>query len=235
MTENRDLSHITATETEKTKPIYEAVIVLGKNLNLLGKPRARAGTKDVLSAESKMSALAALQMYKSGQTQKIIFSGGKTSGPEWNSEAASMRSYIFARANVMGLKIPEDHIILEEKSFDTATNAREVAKLLGIDDLNSQDAGTGRTDNQKLALITTANHLPRASRLFEAYGIKTHGIRTEEILKTRSQRHHKLGERYKKDLLTLIDGAKETILNFLLKFDPKGEALQKATKHRTTN
>jgi len=35
--------------------------------------------------------------------------------------------------------------------------------------------------------------------------------------------------------LTLIDGAKETILNFLLKFDPKGEALQKATKHRTTN
>src|SRR3989344_8674373 len=92
---------------------FEAVIVLDRIW--------RPGKKDSpewghhLSVDGKMRALAAVEMYKAGLVDKIIFTGGKASGKEYPSDAESMRAYFLKKYP----DIPEGKIVLEEESLNT--------------------------------------------------------------------------------------------------------------------
>lgn len=142
--------------SENDKPRFDAVVALGKNWrrNLSGvtrqefthlvrdesgkplidwenNPLTNKSYRIYLSLESKMTALAAGQMYVEGKAGKIIFSTGETAGkdPEGNpypTEAEEMKRFmrIFFPKDV----IPESAIELESQSFDTAGNAEEVKK-----------------------------------------------------------------------------------------------------------
>ena len=106
-----------------------------------------------LSPESKITALAAGVLYKEEIGEKIIFSGGHTKGPTRESEARKMQELIRNKFP----DIPEEDILMEETSLDTAGNAFAVKKVL--------------PENSKVILLSFAYHLPRARRIFKNFGI----------------------------------------------------------------
>ena len=96
-----------------------AVVALGKNWK-----RSPFGP----SLESRMNALAAAHLVSTGAGDLLIFSGGRTAGPDRPSEARAM--YAYMRRFFSEEQIPEEAVILEETSIDTAANAEHVHDIL---------------------------------------------------------------------------------------------------------
>lgn len=94
---------------------YDAILVLGRGIY-----------KDNSIPESAKSTIKkAVELYNSGQTDKIIFSGKWTYTLDYtppNTEAGAMANY----AETLGL--PEKAILLEEDSYTTVTNAYNIKK-----------------------------------------------------------------------------------------------------------
>ena len=83
------------------------------------------------------------QIRETGKVPRFVVSGGQ--GPdEVQSEAASMRDYLIEKG------IPEDRILVEDKSTDTAENMRFSQKII-------EEAGRG-----EVAFFTTNYHVFRA-------------------------------------------------------------------------
>jgi uncharacterized SAM-binding protein YcdF (DUF218 family) len=89
-----------------------------------------------------------VRLYLSHPGSKMVFTGGK--GAKTQSSAAT------AALVAESLGVPASDIVLVDRPRDTEQEAVEVAKLVG---------------KQPFALVTSANHLPRAMRFFEAQGL----------------------------------------------------------------
>src|ERR1035437_5834978 len=201
-----------ATLEHEHQPEFGAVIALGKNwrLPITGGPRID------LSLESKMTALAAGQMYKDGKVGKIIFSTGKTAGKDSNgndypTEAAEMNR--FMRIFFPLDEIPVEDVIVEAESFDTAGNAQEVKQILQKENIKNP------------ALLTVGFHLPRSKKLFANYGV---GIRkafsSEDVLKGRNPHYEKFLSDYFWSTRHIKELGKESIgVGLVYTIDPKGE------------
>ena len=164
---------------------YTALIALGKGRNGYG-----------LTLESKMTALAAGELYKRHMSGKIIFAGGKTSGDNHNSEAKDMASYLRKHRP----DIPQSDIILEENSIDTLENARNVRPILE----------THKFSN--LTLITLNYHIPRAERIFAENGIPTFPYSTELLIGEISCHHSHFAKKYMSSLRRKLKVAKESLV-----------------------
>ena len=98
----------------------------------------------------------------------IIFSWGKTRGPDHSSEAQQMVHYF--KSIWKPERLSEFHnILLEDESFDTEQNAICVKNLLN-------------STNQKIYLITSKLKLPRALDVFERHWFDVIGIAAEKII-----------------------------------------------------
>jgi len=207
---------------EKKKPQFDAVVALGKNWRL-----PVDGMRIYLSIESKMTALAAGELYTQGKVGKIIFSTGETAGenPEgspYPTEAEEMKR--FMRIFFPEEEIPESAIELETHSFDTAGNAEEVKKIAERENLS------------KIALLTVGFHLERSMRFFESYGVNPKkGFASEQILRRRSKHYRKfLREYHESDRFQDLEGL-ESKVNMISKIDRKGKVIRlvtKVTRHR---
>lgn len=144
-----------------------------------------------------------LYLQSKGRMKEIIFSGGKTSGPEWNSEAQSMASYLKRHYP----EIPQEILVLEETSFDTASNVQELKKLL--EPVRRQDP-TG-----KVGLLTSTSHSKRAGNHMREANFGFENFEIEKVLATISPHHQKFVNNYANSQLTKIDEAKEILLRFL--------------------
>lgn len=149
----------------------EAIVILGGGL--------QEGYKDSLRTpwETRLRVLAAVDYYcnciSNNNSPVIIISGGlkKDKDGVAYTEASVMKKEL-----MNDYSIPEDRIIIDEESFDTATNAEEVSQRLA-------DLGFG--EKQRVTLITNVYHLNRAERLFKKrYGFpkSIHGIGAEEYI-----------------------------------------------------
>lgn len=211
-------------EQEPNPKEIEALIVLGKNKGMTrGNPTPNPNTKDVLSMESKMAALAAgwLYLQSQGRMKKIIFSGGKTSGSNWSSEALSMANYLKRHYP----EIPPEALILEESSLDTASNALELKKLL--EPVREQDP------SGKVGLLTASSHLKRASSHMRAANLEFENFEIEKVLTKISPRHQKFVEAYLQSPLTKIDEAKEILIRFLEQNSLGRQAIRHFAKRRS--
>ena len=96
----------------------------------------------------------ALELYKSGKIKKILITGG--SGQFMLS--GEPREAPHTKAFLLKIGIPESDIIIESQSRNTYENAAYTQQLL-------KERGL---QDQRLLLITSAWHMPRAIRCFEA-------------------------------------------------------------------
>lgn len=197
---------------------YDAVIALGKNWRL-----PIEGKRIYLSIESKMTALAAAELYISGQVGKIIFSTGETAGRDsggnyYSTEAEEMKR--FMRIFFTEDEIPENVIELETNSFDTAGNAEEVGKILQKEKL------------RKLALVTVGTHLPRAKKLFADYKVPiAKSFSSEGVLRQRNPHYEKFLHEYFWSTRHLKEVGKEAIgVGLAYTVDPKGKLLRRITR-----
>lgn len=170
---------------------------------VLGKEFRKFNGKPVLSMEAKMTALAAGELYKCGSTNMLIFSGGKTAGPEYPSEAEAMADYCRKRYDIL----PEA-IIIEDVSFDTIANARMVRDIL-------------RKNGWKSPFLISRNyHLDRAWEIFFREGVAAIALSAETIIEHRSLRHSLLANAYRSSFYYRLVRVKEFILRFQLAIDP---------------
>ncbi len=95
---------------------------------------------------------AAVELYRSGRAQKVLFSGDNRF-PDYN-EPAKMREY------ALGLGLPDEAIVLDyagRRTYDTCYRARDIFGL------------------REVVLVTQRYHLPRALYICEHLGVDAVG------------------------------------------------------------
>jgi uncharacterized SAM-binding protein YcdF (DUF218 family) len=132
-----------------------------------------------------MTALAAGELYKNKKTAKIIFSGGKTGGENFPSEAAAMRAFMKKAFP----EIPDSDIFLEENSKNTQENAEELKKI------------TESFNQKNIAILTVDFHTKRSKEIFERENMKFETLSSENILLDRSEHYKKLIDDFHSSML----------------------------------
>jgi uncharacterized SAM-binding protein YcdF (DUF218 family) len=128
---------------------YEAIVVLGGGIAPASPPYTM---EPELTNASDRIWLAA-RMFKAGAAPRIIVSGGsfiEQQGGPATTEAEAMRRFL------LDLGVPNDAIVSEGKALNTIENIRNVRELV--------KAG-------RIAIITSAFHVPRATRLASRGGL----------------------------------------------------------------
>ena len=128
-------------------PTVDAIVMLGGDVGLPLFPR-------VLSEIRGNRALHTLRLYQAGKAKLIFISGGNAF-PQQEVHAES--TYIAALLKQWGVSV--DSIIVESKSRNTHENAKEINKLMEIRGFD------------KVLLVTSAFHMPRALATFRTVGI----------------------------------------------------------------
>ncbi len=101
----------------------------------------------------------AAKLYQEGTVKTLLLSGGTIS---WLDDGANEEAYTPAQGMkelVMMMGVPESAIGLENYSQNTLENAEYCARILR------------KTGVKKIILITSAMHMPRSVKLFEAQGL----------------------------------------------------------------
>lgn len=127
----------------------DAIVVLGSGIRDKGTLRP---TVD-LSDDSRHQTICGADLYRQGHAPKLVITGGDTSifgsGPR---EATAMKDW------AMRLGVPSQAIVTEDRSRTTYENAARSKQLLG--------------DRTSILLVTSANHIPRATALFKKQGFR---------------------------------------------------------------
>jgi uncharacterized SAM-binding protein YcdF (DUF218 family) len=124
---------------------YDAIVVLGGSIG----PAAPPLRPDPELFDSSDRVWHAARLFHRGVAPRIIVSGGSYlveagQAPPTQTEAMAMRQFLVA------LGVPEDRIVMEGRSLNTIGNMRETRALVGT---------------ARIALVTSAYHMPRALRL----------------------------------------------------------------------
>ena len=212
-------------------PQVDAIVALGKNWARKSEWKPRADGKPRrnplrLSMESKLTALAAGQLYTEGKAGCIIFSTGNTAGIDnqtginYPTEAKAMAEYMKIRYP----QISDKKIILEERSFDTAGNAEEVAKIV-------KESFYARLPIKEVAVLTVGFHGGSSRALFENYGLPLKEIyASEDIVGRISPRHNAFVEKYVHSQRYLVRAVLEFPRMVLVNtFDRRGKLLRRVT------
>jgi uncharacterized SAM-binding protein YcdF (DUF218 family) len=171
-------------EIRQERPL-RAVAALGKNWRLPIDPHDPAPR---LSIESAETTLAAAEKIIRGEADVVVFLTGKTAGeytpspiesaliqPPFERPGESTQMRNFLRRFYTEEQIPEERIILDPTSFDTAGNADEFKKISADPDLK-----IGEFD-----LLTVGYHLRRAKRIFKSWGLKYENAEKSEAVLAR--------------------------------------------------
>ncbi|HJL15348.1 MAG TPA: YdcF family protein [Sandaracinaceae bacterium LLY-WYZ-13_1] len=116
---------------------FDAIVVLGCKVVRGGRP----------STSLARRAGHAARLWHEGRAPTLVLTGGVGHHPP--SEAA-----VAARV-ARALDVPEDALVLEERSTSTEENAREAARLVG--------------DDRRVLVVTDAYHAFRAERVFRRH------------------------------------------------------------------
>lgn len=128
---------------------YDAIVVLGGGIS----PAAPPYTTEPELNDASDRIWQAARMFKAGAAPRIIVSGGsfvEQQGGAATTEAEAMRRFL------LDLGIPGDAIVSDGKSLNTIENMRNVRELV---------------KGGRLAIITSAFHVPRAAKLAKRAGL----------------------------------------------------------------
>lgn len=102
------------------------------------------------------------RLYKQGIAPKIIISGGRSPGMELRSDVQTEAQAM--RLLLIDLGVPEQALILEDASRTTRENAEKTKALIG---------------DRRIALVTSAFHMPRSVKTFERAGLTVDAYPTD--------------------------------------------------------
>lgn len=128
---------------------YEAIVVLGGGIA----PAAPPHTTEPELTEGSDRIWQAARLYRAGVAPKIIVSGGsfieRQGGPA-TTEAEAMRRFL------LDLGVPDEAIVSEGKSLNTIENIDNVREMV---------------KGGRVAIVTSAYHVPRAAELASKGGL----------------------------------------------------------------
>ncbi len=154
---------------QENMPKVEAIVILGGATRNNEPPRILPDLND-----HGDRLLYGAKLYKDRVASQIILTGGRIKwyGGE-SSEAESMATIL----ELMG--VPRSAMILESKSLNTHENAiftQEILKKQGI---------------KRIALVTSATHMPRSLAIFRKQGIDAIAAPTDYIISDRNLQEHR--------------------------------------------
>ncbi len=178
---------------------FDTIVALGKNWKKYP-PKGSSDFNLELSEESKITVLAAGELYLTKVAPMIIFSSGKTAGQRFPSEASKMYEYMKSKYP----EIPDDGVVLEERSLTTFENAKEVKSLMRAMNRNTA------------ALLTIGFHLPRAVKVFRDHRMDVSGFASERVLTENSEKYKAFVGRYLSSRSHVWEAVKEWLWRSLL-------------------
>jgi len=131
-------------------PNKDVAIVLGGMVNTLIKNPSHA---ELTEASDRL--IDAIRLYKKGKVKKILFTGGSGSLHHQDITESQIARLIF-----LDLGVPEEDLILEDKSRNTYENALYSKELLD------------KTPWKSYILITSASHMKRSEAVFQKAGFQ---------------------------------------------------------------
>lgn len=144
-------------------PEAEAIVVLGGSTRPADYPRPWV---DVMEAGDRV--LHGAQLYKAGKAPRLILSGGRI---HWRGGDPPESDDMAKIAVEMG--VPETDIWEEPSSLNTYQNAVNVKAILEKEGIN------------RILLVTSAMHMPRALAIFKKQGIEAIAAPTDFLISER--------------------------------------------------
>jgi uncharacterized SAM-binding protein YcdF (DUF218 family) len=138
-------------------PQAQVIVLLGGGTQSASYPRSMV---EVNNAGDRV--LYAAWLYRQGVAEYILLSGGSLG---WSAEVDPPAQQMAALLEMMG--VPSEALWLEPVSRNTYENARYSARIL-------RERGVRR-----ILLVTSASHMPRSVRLFEAQGFEVIPLPTD--------------------------------------------------------
>lgn len=153
-------------ETARSAPCcYDAILVLGGGVS----PAAPPEVPEPNLTGSADRVWYAARLYHRGTAPRIIVSGGslldRPSDPA-TTEAEAMRRFL------VDLGVPNAAIVSEGESRNTRENVRNTRRIVG---------------DGRVALVTSAQHMPRALQMARETGLNASGFATDWELPTQLQ------------------------------------------------
>lgn len=141
-------------------PQAEAIVVLGGGVSPAGYgdlyPNLESGSDRVWQAA---------RLYHASKAPLVLLTGGSDPSHSAASEAEAMGQFM------RDLGVPGQALVLEGRSRNTSQNAEYSAEILAGHGIN------------RILLVTSAYHMPRAKGLFEAQGLEVIPVATDhEVL-----------------------------------------------------
>jgi len=146
-------------------PEAEAIVLLGGSLQPASPPRPMVGL-----SEAGDRVLYAARLYRDGKASPVIASGGRIG---WLSGARPEATDMARLLRFMG--VPATAIVTETEALNTHQNATRVRAILA------------RRGIERVLLVTSALHMPRALGAFRQQGIEAVPAPTD-FLATRAER-----------------------------------------------
>ena len=140
---------------------YEAIVLLGGMTRSTLSPLAIGWQPDLTQASDR--AVHAAHLWHSGTAPRIIVSGGS-----WPSTPQKPAEALWIRQLLIMLGVPQSAILLETESTTTRENVANVAKLMQANGLSG-----------RLALVTSASHIPRAMQNATRAGLSVDAYPTD--------------------------------------------------------
>jgi len=135
----------------KEVPEVEVMVVLGGGTLAANPPRLMA---EINGAGDRL--IYAARLYREGKAQRLLLSGG---GIEWYTPSSANPAAEMAELLEL-LGVPEEAMILEDRSQNTLQNAQFTKTILA------------QMGVERVLLVTSAMHMPRSVRVFERQGLE---------------------------------------------------------------
>jgi uncharacterized SAM-binding protein YcdF (DUF218 family) len=161
-----------ASQVIENLPTAEAIVVLGGGTHPQVYPRASAEV-----AEAGDRILYGAKLWQMGKAPLLVVAGGRA---EWLGDGGNPESEDMA-AIAKALGVPGTKIVQESESFNTRENAVNVAKLLEPRQIN------------KILLVTSAMHMPRAMAVFKKAGLTPIAAPTDFVIVTGNEQKNWAG------------------------------------------
>lgn len=181
---------------KRKEPQYSDLLVFGAGVD--------EKSSDLLSDGAKMRVLAALELWRRGEVNQIIFSGGKTNLKIDISEAEAMKRYFLKmfRIDLNASNLPSEQVEenlaetetklkKEDRATNTLENIAQTMEIFNHDQIDNQQA------HSNIAGLSTHFHGARIKEILKMFDIDSFIFDEEYLLQMRNPQFRDITEKFR--------------------------------------